>query len=41
MSGETDRFCHKKRKMGVQMKMRDNCRQESEIREELTKTQTD
>lgn len=33
MSGETDRCCQKKRKKGVQMEMRDNCRQEGKIRE--------
>ena len=42
MNRETDRCCHRKREMGVQMEMRDNCKREgSKIRVKLTKTQTD
>lgn len=41
MSRETDRCSQTERKMGVQMEMRDNCGEENEIREKVTKTQTD
>lgn len=40
MSCETDAV-RKRGKWGLQMKMRDDYRQEREIREELTKTETD
>lgn len=40
MGGETDRCCHKNSKVGVQMKMRYNCRQESVITEDLTQART-